>query len=198
MNRLHVIVFATSVCLLSAALPARADNFVAPSIGVSFGGDSGTTLVDATHDSSRLAVGVAGGTMFNGLIGLEEDFTWFPDFFGNGGNINSSRVVTLMSNVIVGIPIGGEHGGGVRPFATAGLGWIQRDISASLPTSSFRSNDIGYDLGVGVMGYFADHVGVRGEVQYFRNFEHTGANVIGLDAGGFNFFKGSFGVLVRF
>jgi len=198
MKRLHVIVSATVLCLLGAVVPARADSFIAPSIGVTFGGDSGNTLFGATHDSSRVSVGVAGGTMFNGVIGLEEDFSWNPNFFGDSGTIDSSRVLTLMSNVIVGIPIGGQRGGGFRPFASVGLGWIQRDIKAVLPATSFRANDIGYDVGLGVMGYFADHVGVRGEVQYFRNFEQTGSNVIGLDAGGFNFFKASVGVLVRF
>ena len=34
---------------------------------------------------------------------------------GHGAGIDSSRVATLMTNVIVGIPIGGQSGAGVRP-----------------------------------------------------------------------------------
>jgi hypothetical protein len=71
-------------------------------------------------------------------------------------------------------------------------------VDSSLSLTDFSANDFGYDVGAGVMGYFANHVGVRAGVQYFRNFERTGENVIGLDAGQFNFFRGSIGVLFRF
>ena len=49
-----------------------------------------------------------------------------------------------------------------------------------------------------VMGYFGDHIGMRVGAQYFRNFDRTSSNVIGLEAGNFNFFRAAFGVLVRF
>jgi hypothetical protein len=71
-------------------------------------------------------------------------------------------------------------------------------VDSSVPATDFSANDFGYDVGGGLMGYFADHVGMRAGVQYFRNFERTGSNVIGLDAGQFNFFRGSIGVLFRF
>ncbi|MEP7308088.1 MAG: hypothetical protein ABJA98_21510 [Acidobacteriota bacterium] len=58
--------------------------------------------------------------------------------------------------------------------------------------------NFGYDVGAGVMGYFANHVGLRAGVQYFRNFERTGGNLLGLDAGEFNFYRGCVGVLFRF
>jgi hypothetical protein len=184
--------------LLLAAPSAYADGYIAPSIGVNFGGDAGSTLLDAAENSSKLTYGVAAGWMFKGIFGLEEDFSYGPSFFGHGGDVNDTRVITVMTNLIIGIPVGGQHGLGIRPYGTIGLGLINRDVEGSAVSPAFSANDFGYDLGAGVMGYFADHIGVRGGVQYFRNFEHTGSNVIGLDAGQFNFFRGTFGVLFRF
>ena len=188
--------------LLLVAAPAHADSFIVPSIGVNFGGDAGATLIDAaqnsTHDSSRVAYGVAAGMMTNGIFGFEEDFAWAPNFFGDGGGVDETRVVTLMTNLLIGVPVGGQRGPGIRPYASAGLGLIHRRVDSSLSLTDFSANDFGYDVGAGVMGYYANHVGVRAGVQYFRNFERTGENVIGLDAGQFNFFRGSIGVLFRF
>jgi hypothetical protein len=48
------------------------------------------------------------------------------------------------------------------------------------------------------MGYFADHFGLRGDVRYFRNFENTETNVVGLDVGNFAFYRASIGALFRF
>jgi len=175
---------------------ARADGFIAPTIGVNFGGSTGNKPIAAAQDSSNLSVGIAAGYMFSGIIGLEEDFSYNPSFFGHDNGIDSSRVATLMTNVIVGIPIGGQSGAGVRPYASAGLGLINQKVETSLTNFNFSSNDLGYNLGVGVMGYFATHIGVRGGVNYFRTFDRT--DTLDFQQGHFNFFRGSFGVLVRF
>jgi len=194
-----VTVIASSLfTLLLAISPAYADGFVVPNIGVNFGGDASATLIDATQDSSKVSYGVVAGFMSDGIFGVEEDFAYAPNFFGKGGSINSDRTLTLMTNLLIGIPIGGQHGAGVRPYASVGLGLINRNVDSFVPSTNFSANNLGYDLGAGVMGYFANHVGIRAGVQYFRNFERTGANIIGLDAGEFNFFRGSVGVLFRF
>ena len=189
---------ASILTLLLATSPVYADGFVAPNVGLAFGGDAGATLLDATQDSSKVSFGVAGGFMSDGIFGVEEDFSYAPNFFGKGGSIDSDRTLTLMTNLLIGIPIGGQHGPGVRPYVSVGLGLINRNVDSFVPSSNFSANNLGYDIGAGVMGYFANHVGIRAGVQYFRNFERTGANVIGLDAGEFNFYRGSVGVLFRF
>ena len=33
-----------------------------------------------------------------------------------------------------------------------------------------RTNDWGWNLGLGAMGFFNDHFGVRGDVRYLRTF----------------------------
>jgi opacity protein-like surface antigen len=184
--------------VLAAPLPARADGFISPNVGVNFGGQAGGTLVNAVNNSNKINWGVAAGWMGAGVIGVEEDFAHSPSFFGSGGNVSSSRVVTLMTNVIVGAPIGGQSGGGIRPYGAIGVGWINQNIQFVNSIGNFSENDFGWDIGVGVMGYFADHIGLRVDYRYFRNFQETSTNVIGLQAGHFNFNRASVGVLFRF
>ena len=192
--------------LLLSAAPAHADGFISPSVGVNFGGQAGGTLRSNTTTAttspssagSKINWGVAAGWMGKGVIGVEEDFKWSPDFFGHGGQWDSSRVVTVMTNLIVGAPIGGQHGGGIRPYAALGVGWIGQAITTTTNVGNFRENDFGWDAGVGVMGYFSDNVGLRFDYRYFRNFQETSANTIGLGAGHFSFNSASVGVLFRF
>jgi opacity protein-like surface antigen len=199
MRRVHALAASCAFSLLFAAAPACADGFVAPSIGVDFGGNAGDTLLGAANDSSKLNVGVAGGWMSAGVFGVEEDFSWAPDFFGSGGPaIQKTRVVTLMTNLIAGVPFGGQHGGGVRPYGSVGIGLMNQHVSTPTGVGEFSQSAPGFDVGAGVMGYFADHIGLRGDVRYFRNFEDTEANLFGLKAGRFSFYRASIGVLFRF
>src|ERR1041384_7174221 len=192
--------------LLFPAAPAHADGFISPSVGVNFGGQAGGTLVSNTSTTasapasagSKLNWGGAAGWMGKGVVGVEEDFKWSSDFFGHGGQWDSSRVVTLMTNVIVGAPIGGQKGGGIRPYAALGVGYIGQAITTVTNVGNFRENDFGWDLGAGVMGYFSDNIGLRFDYRYFRNFQETSANTIGLGAGHFSFNSASVGVLFRF
>ena len=191
-----------AIGLLAAPAPAHADGFISPNVGVNFGGQAGGTLRNAVNvaadQGSKINWGVAAGWMGAGVIGVEEDFAYSPKFFGSGGFVDSSRVVTLMTNLIVGAPIGGQKGGGIRPYAAAGVGWINQNITTLTGVGNFSENDFGWDVGVGVMGYFADNIGLRFDYRYFRNFQETSTNVIGLQVGHFSFNRASVGVLFRF
>ncbi len=190
------VLLATGLCLTAA--PAHADGFVSPTIGVDFAGAAGSTLTGATSNSNKINFGVAAGWMGAGVAGIEEDFSYAPNFYGSGGTLDTTHVATLMTNFILGAPIGGQHGGGVRPYGSIGVGWIGQGVSTANGIGNFTSNNFGFDLGVGLMGYFADHIGLRGDVRYFRNFTSNSSNTVGLSVGTFDFFRASIGVLFRF
>ncbi len=79
-----------------------------------------------------------------------------------------------MANLIVGIPFGGTRGAGVRPFVTGGVGLIRsRFDDGFFLSDGVAQNNLGWNLGAGVMGYFSNHVGVRGDVRHIRS---TGEN----------------------
>ena len=82
----------------AAAQPASAQVFLSPLVGYNFGGDSGCPNVTNCEDKN-LNVGIAFGNYGN-LIGLEEEFAYAKDFYGNSPLYESS-VATLMSNFLI-------------------------------------------------------------------------------------------------
>jgi len=110
-------------------------------------------------------------------------------------------VIDFMGNVIVGVPIGGTRGGGVRPFATAGVGLLRRQIDGgNLFQTTSSNNDFGWNAGAGVMGFFSDHVGVRGDVRYLRTISAKEANLsdpFNLSEGDFHYWRAAIGVVIR-
>jgi hypothetical protein len=52
----------------------------------------------------------------------------------------------------------------------AGAGLVRRNFDVGSLASVSR-NDWAYTLGRGVMGFFTEHIGIRGDIRYFRNFQ---------------------------
>src|SRR4030095_3884736 len=107
---------------------ARADGMFVPFVGVNFAGSSGQEIADAI-DAQRVDWGVSLAYMGGGVVGIEADFGYSPDFFGKT-DIGGSSVLTAPGNLLVGIPIGGQTGVGVRPYALAGLGVLRSKVDA--------------------------------------------------------------------
>jgi len=60
---------------------------------------------------------------------------------------------------------------------------------------SSAGNDWGWNLGLGAMGFFNDHVGVRGDLRYLRTF--SGNFIDGFDQGNLRFWRTSIGLVIR-
>lgn len=189
-----------ALALAIAPSVAWADGYVVPFIGANFGGDIGKPLNETVTERNRFTYGFGVGGMAGGIFGAEFDFGYTPNFYvKNGSFVTKSNLITAMPALIIGIPIGGQKGGGVRPYAVAGAGLMRRDLDFNT-LDSISSNDWGYQLGGGVMGYFSDHVGLRGDYRYFRNFKVDAFDLQNVDfnRGTFNFSRASIGVLFRF
>ena len=187
----------TLMCLPSAA---RADGYVSPYFGGNFGGSVGRPLNLVARDRNHAAFGTQLGFMGAGIFGVEVDFSYTNNFFTESeGVVESNNLLTIVPAVIIGIPIGGQQGLGIRPYFTAGVGMVRRDVDLG-SLASFSKSDAAYSLGGGVMGFFSDHIGVRGDVRYFRNFAVDELNFSGVsfERGTFNFGRASAGVIFRF
>jgi hypothetical protein len=186
------LIVATAIAAVFAPAVARADGYVSP--WVSANGGSG-------FDNGRAGLGVNAGGMGKGIVGGEVDFGWSPSFFGTKNDFGNNSVIDLMGNAIVGIPIGGTHGGGVRPFVTGGVGLLRTQIDGGTLTRISSSNNMfGWNAGAGVMGFFNDHVGLRGDLKYLRSFEDTNTGVTTIDLNGpgqLHFWRAAFGVVFR-
>jgi len=192
-----LVAFAT-VAALSSPAAARADGYVSPWAAVQFGGKIDTSTIRSDVDRGRAAFGVTAGGMGAGIIGGEFDFGYSPSFFGTSNDFGSNTVIDVMGNLIVGIPIGGTTGGGVRPFVTGGVGLIRTQIDGGRlfnVSSSVSDNQFGFNFGGGVMGFFSDHFGLRGDIRYMRVF--SGDPINGIDLGRLNFTRLSMGVVFR-
>jgi opacity protein-like surface antigen len=171
---------------------ARADWLLTPFAGANFGGNTG---------DKKLDFGASLGFMGAGVLGAEVDLGYSRDFFDQSNQkvVSSSHVLTLMGNIIVGIPVGGQHGPGVRPYVVGGLGLIRPEVKDSADLFTLKHNDFGGDIGAGVIIFFADRVGVRGDYRYFRSFKRSeGPNGFDIDFSGFNFSRATGGIVFRF
>lgn len=204
-----VLLVALFAVLASAAAPRRAaaDWYLTPFVGGNFSGNANFGGNNSFDDEveRRVDVGASLGWMGKGIAGAELDFGWSPNFFQNTTGVGNfafgdSNVTTLMGNLVIGIPIGGQHGGGVRPYVSGGAGLLRSNISGSTFFNDLHTNDFGADVGGGIQGYFNDHVGLRGDLRYFRSLQDNSPTTNDLDLGlsNFNFWRGSIGVTFRF
>jgi opacity protein-like surface antigen len=193
-------VLTAAVACVCAPAQARADGYVSPWAGVNFGYNNEVsqvrTCTTATCGNS-FSWGVDAGWMGAGIIGGEVDFGYAPDVYGN---LVDNRVWNLMGNLIVGIPIGGQHGAGVRPYVTGGLGAINTKIVGGTAASSLDNTDFGYNFGAGVNGYFSNHFGLRGDFRYFRTVNADFSSLstaVSPSEGQFHFWRFGVGLLIR-
>lgn len=181
-----------ALALVLAPATARADWLFTPNIGSTFGG--------AADGREHITYGASIGWMGAGIIGLEGDFQFTPEFFESNDDdvdfFGSSNVVTAMGNVIFGIPIGGQKGGGVRPFGFAGVGLIQQNTDAE-EAFEIDTNEFGFNVGGGVMGFFNDVIGLRGDLRYVRSFAETNDNLVAIGIGDFDYWRANIGVVFR-
>ena len=186
---LKSLLLTTAIAVVLAPGPVRAEGFVSPWTGANFG---------HSPSDGRAAFGVSAGYMGAGIIGGEFDFGYSPSFFGDSAAFGNNNVMSLMGNIIIGVPVGGTSGAGVRPYFTTGVGLIRTDVDGILEGAGIDNNDFGFNAGAGVMGYFNDHVGLKGEVRYFRNVkDNSSPNDFNIDFGGFHYWRAAVGIVLR-
>jgi hypothetical protein len=186
------LVLSSALALVLVPVDARADGFVMPWVGSAFG---------SSFNNGQPSVGVTAGAMGAGIIGGAVDFGYSPSFFGNKSDFGNNTVINVMANVIIGVPVGGTSGAGVRPYVTAGVGLLRTQIDGgTLAKVSSSNNMAGWNAGVGVLGYFSQHVGIGGDVRYIRGFKDTNTGVTTIDLNGsgqLHYWRASVGVVLR-
>jgi len=187
---LNVAAFSAVLVAVSAG-PVHADGFVTPYIGFNYGGDSNCASLTNCEDN-RKNFGVSVGSKST-VVGFEADIGWAKDFFGKVPGAENS-VFTLMSNVVI-----GPGASRVQPYFVAGVGLIRPHTSLNVADTitSFSENSIGYDLGVGVNGYFTKSVGIRGDLRRFKTFQDL-PRISGLSDEHLMFWRASLGLAIRF
>jgi opacity protein-like surface antigen len=203
LRKLLLGLLVAGLTLIATPRQASADWLFTPFIGGNFGGDADFGRFDDFEDEFERRVDFGGslGWMGSGIVGFEVDFGWSPNYFENtvgpaNFEFGDNYVATAMANVLVGIPVGGQTGGGIRPYASGGLGLIRTHLADDTASNDLTANNLGFDLGAGVHGFFSDNLGIRGDVRYLRSFEDDSTD--GLMLQDFDFWRATIGLTIRF
>jgi opacity protein-like surface antigen len=182
--------FAVFLTICTAA-PARAQGFISPMIGADFGGNAQCPNLSGC-EANKTNVSVSFGAM-GSVFAFEEEVAYAPSFFGTVPGLASS-VFTMMSNVML-VP----RIGPVRPYVEAGVGLMKTHAEltrASVFTTD--NNGLGWDFGGGLIIFFGEHVGVRGDLRAFRAFKDLTVLGFTLNDSKINYGRASVGVVLKF
>jgi hypothetical protein len=186
-NVLLALGVATAVALASPA-PAAAQASVTPFAGATFGADA---------PKAKLTTGLA-VTYMGRFAGVEAELGYTPDFFAENSSISlvdTSNVTTVMGNLLVGY----GHSR-VKPYAAVGAGLLRsRVTSGSTLFDDVSTNSFGFNAGAGLMGLLGEHVGLRGDIRYFRSLQDDDPDDdFDLSVGNFDFWRAYAGVTFSF
>jgi opacity protein-like surface antigen len=180
-----------AILILVPAAPARADVVLTPYVGSLFGGDL---------SGNRTSFGGSAAFMGGGVFGAEFGFNYAPEFVSASVASEDIAQMSLMGNLIVGIPIGSsDQAGHLRPYITGGAGLFRITSNESQFFDRVSSNDFAVNFGGGMMAFFSEHVGIRGDIRYFRTLtdDNPGGGV-DFNLGGLNFWKWDVGAAFKF
>jgi len=194
MNVRFIVAAVLAVFLLVPAAPARADVVLTPYVGSLFGGDV---------SGNRATYGATASFMGAGVFGGEFGFNYAPKFVPAGVANEDIAQMSLMGNLIVGIPVGSsDQPGHLRPYITGGAGLFRITSQESQFFDRVSSNDFAVNFGGGLMAFFTEHVGVRADLRYFRtltdNDPGTGIDDLDFELGNLNFWKWDVGAAFKF
>jgi len=178
-----------AVLVVLGARPARADGFITPFLGFSFGGDAANCVSLSNCDEKRVNWGVAFGTT-HGIFGFEEEIGYAPSFFGKTST-GDNAVLTIMSNLMLVVPAGP-----IRPYALVGLGLIRPHITFDASSLALEKNALGWDIGGGINIFLVHGVGLRGDVRRMRTLQDVPFGIFSDEK--LEFWRGSAGLTFRF
>lgn len=192
------------VAALAAPTQASADWLFTPYLGATFGGSANIGNGGEDFDDEferKVNYGASLTWIGEGRVGFEVDFGYSPNFFSVSPDdddfdvVGDGNVTTLMANLVVGAPYGG-----VRPYASGGVGLIKSKVDdAGQFIGEIDNNDFGFNVGAGITGFVNDNVGIRGDVRYFRSLrDNEPDDEFDVALSDFNFWRGTVGVSFRF
>jgi opacity protein-like surface antigen len=184
LNKLQFLLAAGLAC--GIAPRASAETILTPYAGIVFGSD-----VNEEH-------GVYGGSLAftGGVLGFEVDFAYAPDFFGGNRDIvPENNVTTLMGSFM----FSGRLGGNSRIYGVVGGGLLKQRVDDPDDFFDVDRNDFGIDVGGGIQVGLSEHVGIRGDIRYFRNVgDDEPDNEFDIDFGSFSYWRATGGLSFTF
>ena len=86
----------------------------------------------------------------------------------------------------------------MRPYVVAGAGLIRSRASDAGDLFDIDENSFGINVGGGIHVFVSEHVGIRGDIRYFRGVrDRNNGDAVDLELGSFDFWRGSVGLTFR-
>lgn len=179
-----VLSVALAVMLVSAApASAHADGIFTPFIGTSFGSDRSDNVA---------SWGLSVAAMAGGAFGLELDFFRTDNGSQESTFLTDSRMTTVTGNLIIGIP-----NRWVRPYGTAGLGWMRTETGLKEIEVGEKIDGLAVAVGGGLIGFVGEHIGARVDLRYVRTVT-VSDTLFKFNFAQLNFWRASAGVALKF
>jgi hypothetical protein len=175
------------------------DRQVRPFIGATFGG--GTTFVDPERVIGRTNLAIGASAVFLGeMFGAEAEIADAPGFFESGDTslVLGSRVTTLTGSIVVAAPRRlTEYS--LRPYVVGGGGLMRVRMMTASSVYDFAKVIPVLDVGVGVVGFVTNRMGVCWDVRRFQSVNRNTDNV-GLSFGDehLSFWRATMAVAIRY
>jgi hypothetical protein len=197
------------VCLLAAPAAAFAEWQITPMIGLTFAGK--TTIADPDQGTGKRHPTVSGSVAMlgGGVLGVEGIVALTPGFFQSGDDpvlfqpgaeqnalVESSRIVTMMGNVVVTAPRRWTEYF-LRPFVSGGFGLMQVSKREPGDLLSTTLNLFGYNVGGGAIGFLTQRTGVRFELRYYSTVRGTDHGPIAFGDVRVRYMTASVGLVIR-
>lgn len=186
MHRVVLMLVVTTVC--SVALPrdaAAQESFVNFLVG------NTTTSSDSGGDGPRAVYGIAFGSLVP-MAGAEIEFVYMPQLF-DSRLAGTSRAFSVMGDVFVGPTIGP-----VKIYGAIGVGDFYVNLSSA--AASFTSHYLTVSGGGGAAVFFGAHLGVRGDLRYYRPVGVLASDVapFSIDPAQLKFWRPTVGLTLKF
>jgi opacity protein-like surface antigen len=191
-RRLSVCLTFALLAMVMSARPANAQGFLSPAFGYNFGGDTGCPT--ATNcENKNWNLGVAIGSL-GPILGFEAELTYENDFLGEQIE-EASNVTTMMGSLMLAPRLGV-----IQPYGLVGMGVIRTSIESTALAQEQSDNQIGWNIGGGLIVYLGDHVGLKGDLRHYHSFQTL--DLLGLelarDENRLDFGRAAFGLFLAF
>lgn len=192
MRKLPFLAVFALLALVALPAPARAQQtWLTPYIGSSF-----NSTFDEYDFGTKLHYGAALTWLGQSGIGFEVDLGYAPTFFEPGEDEffdfeSKGSVTTVMGNLVV-----GGTGGGLKPYASGGIGLMRSSISDVSDLLDYEDNGFGVNVGAGLRGG-SGRLGIRGDLRYFRQISDL-TPLRNFELGDFSFWRGTVGLSIGF
>jgi len=182
----------TTLWSAASVRDAHAQGFISPSFGYNFGGDAGCLTATDCEEKNwnfSLSFGALGS-----VVGFEAEWMYEDEFLGQTQN-PASKVMTFMGNFMLAPKISV-----VQPYGLVGMGLIRTTAEDTILNLEEGENQIGWNIGGGMIVYLHRNVGLKGDVRYYHSFEAL--DLFGLelaaDENRLDFGRFAFGVVFAF